>query len=148
MAEQRMVWPVSTGEYDSYSIVAYFSSEEAANRYAEIHNGGNRLDECRVEDGEPIHDEVPGPVEVLRTFVELDSPTPATPQERVEHCVPGIDVEQVACRVWMYRDSPDRKGIQAYGTDHNRVRKAMSERMARVIAEWDITDERRERERS
>lgn len=131
--DQCKVWAVSTGEYSDYSIVAYFSSEEAANRYVEIHGS-----DYRVEDGAPIHDEVPEPADVLWTFVELASPAPATPTERVEHCVPGIDVEQAACRVRTFRGLRGSRGIQAYGTDHTRVRKAMSERMARVIAEWDL----------
>lgn len=130
------VWLVGRGEYSDWRVAGLFSDRETADRYVDVSKGGG----LTGPDEYVLHDSCPDPRERLQADVEIRDGQPGDCNERTVVAIPGVDAEPLTVEQYAI-ESPGghwRVRIQASGFDHARVRKVMTERTARAVADFDL----------
>lgn len=132
MTEKKTIWAVSSGEYSDYGVDAVFASRELAEGYVRILTENTSHlsygDDRRIEEF-TYYDALPDWKVILVARQTIGD----SPREYVERTWVSWEGEtQVKANLWEHRGSVD---IHVEGTDHQRVRKVFSEKLAQVKAD-------------
>lgn len=137
MADVTNIYLVTAGEYSSYTVIAAFSDEGLAYQYAAHAEGIDGYSTAEVETYE-LRGTLPPLLEVLSLSAEMLADGHVyNPEEKIEKEW-ADQSEARPVRTWVvphtYLD-PHHISIRVWGTDHARVRKVMTEVLARCKAE-------------
>lgn len=149
---ERQVWLISSGEYSDYRVAAVADTEGAAQRLVDALNDMDGLGYFPFEvDDQVAFVDADAPLDVvdeLVVWVSLQLGTDGTiiesPSNNLERHERELRVMSTAPRCQVRLNIVDRFGLvtltfSVRGTDHERVRKVLSERRARYLsspAEW------------
>lgn len=131
------MWAISRGEYSDYRVLAVCASEAVAKEQL-ARMGGIEYDAARLE-SIPLLTEVVDQVQVLRMSVTIwDDGTTSNDFTSMTETWPFDSWEPVVPVSWRWVRAPMHKGIggrlDVRGTDHERVRRVLSDRRAELLA--------------
>jgi hypothetical protein len=136
---EKTIWAVSSGEYSDYGVEAVFATKELAEEYVRIFiENTSRLsygDDRRVEEF-TYYDELPD----WKVILVARQTIGASPREYVERTQVSWEGEtQIKADLWEHQGYDADRGlaidIHVEGTDHQRVRKVFSEKLAQAKAD-------------